>query len=204
MPLLGQVRQQLEGVWPLGLVIADKGYIQGEQSAWLRRHWHVALVLSPKKDMTAPTGCQTDGCPVCPAGERLIWEEYLPEDDGVLIYRGDPVVCQRCALAGDCPKQFERFAAEHETFLGMIPSHSRLCRRLLRILPPRIESTFNLSKNIQGLKLCFLNSHHLAETLCALSDVVDTLWILARQQPYVAHTTPNAIKGDLRQPEFWD
>ena len=204
MPLLRQTRQHVAGIWPLSVVLADKGYIQGQQSGWLRQNWHMALVLSPKKDMTPPQGCQADGCPTCPAGERLVWEDYLPEDGGVLIYRGDPAVCRCCALRGDCPRQFERQAAEHETYFGMVPSHSRLCRRLLRLFRPRIEPGFNISKNIHGLKNCFVNSHQLAQTLCAMSDVLETLSLLARQRPCAARKTDIALKGDLREPEFWD
>jgi hypothetical protein len=86
------------------------------------------------------------GCPLCPLGEPLIWEDYDPSDQGVLIYRGDPRHCPRCPLAGMCPRQFEFSAGAHETLWGMLPYHTRLSSELRRMFRPRIEQGFSTIK----------------------------------------------------------
>lgn len=203
-PLLEHVQQELTGLWPLRLVILDKGYIQGEQAGWWRQQHQVALVVAPKKDMKPPPGCDGQGCPLCPLGERLVWEDYTPEDEGRLIYRGQPERCRVCPLAGTCERQFEFAAAAHETFWGMVPSHSRLSRALLRMFRPRIEQGFNLVKNQYRLKGFFLNSLELTQTMSVMSDILETLGFLAQERPQQGLHMKKALQGDLQAPEFFD
>lgn len=203
-PLLEALRRDLTGLWPMGLVILDKGYIQAEQASRWRRDHHVALITAPRKDMKPPPQCDQRGCPLCPLGEALEWEDYVAEDDGVLIYRGQPERCRVCPLAGGCARQFEFAAATHETFWGMVPSHSRLSRQLLRWFRPRIEQGFNLAKNHYRLKGFFLNSLELTQTLCEMCDVLETLGILAQQHPVADRELKKSLQGDLNAPEFFD
>ena len=203
-PLVEAVGGGLNGVWPLGLVIADKGYIQGEQASQLRQRRHVALVVAPKKSMVPPPGCDAQGCPLCPAGEALAWEDYDSEGGGWLIYRGAPALCARCPLAGDCARQFEFAAGAHETFWGMVPSHSRLSRELLRKFRPRVEQGFNLAKNKFRLKGFFLNSLELAQILCVMCDILETLGFLAQERPQQGRETKIALQGELQAPDFFD
>ena len=152
--------------------------------------------------MKPPAGAEKDGCPVCPLGERLIWEDY--DLEGWLIYRGQPGVCRVCPLAGGCAKQFEYDAARHETYLGMVPPHTNLARRILQKFRPRIEHGFNLTKNKYHVTDFFLNSRHLAQTLCGLSDILETLEILAQERPQKGRETRNALLHDIFQLELWD
>lgn len=204
MPLLEAARAQLGRLWPLGLVIADKGYIGAQQAVHLRQQWRMGLVVAPKKDMRPPPACNEQGCPLCPLGEALVWEDYDPEGGGWLIYRGRPEVCQGCPLAGTCAHQFEFAAGTHETFWGMVPSHSRLCRELLRKFRPRIEQSFNLAKNKFWLKGFFLNSLELARQLCLMCDVLETLEFLAQERPQQGRETKKSLQDDLQAPEFWE
>lgn len=204
MPLVEAARQGTGGVWPLQLVIADKGYIGEAQAALLRLQWRMGLLVAPRKDMRPPTGCGEQGCPLCPRGEALVWEDYDPEDGGWLIYQGARQTCSTCELAGTCARQFEIAAGINETFWGMVPSHSRLCRELLRKFRPRIEQSFSLAKNKFWLKGFFLNSLELARQLCAMSDVLEVLKFLAEERPQRGHQTKKALQQDLQAPEFWE
>lgn len=192
-----------DGIWPMRLVILDKGYIQGELAGRWRRDHQIALVIAPKKDMKPPADCDEMGCPLCPAGQPLAWEDYDPQGEGWLIYRGRPELCRSCPLAGACPRQFEFAAGAHETFWGMVPSHSRLSRELLRKFRPRIEQGFNTAKNLFRLKGFFLNSLELTQTLCEMCDVLETLIFLAQQRPMQGRQTKNALEVDLECPDFF-
>jgi len=203
MPLMGFVLAHVHSFWPVRFVIGDRGYVSQQHSRQLREQWTVALILHPKKGMVPPKGCDQDGCPLCSLGERLVWSDY-DAADGALIYRGEANVCGICPLAGTCPKQFEFAAETHETFWGMIPYHSRLRRRLLRKFRPRIEPGFNTGKNRFRLKDFFINSEHLAETLCVMSDCLECLEILARERPQKGRETRNALIGDINALELWD
>jgi hypothetical protein len=165
LPLLEQARRALAGRWPLGLVIADRGYI---------------------------------------GGEPLVWEAYDPADGGVLIYRGRPDLCAACPLAGTCTRQFEYGSGRHETFWGMVPSHSRLARELRRRFRPRVEPGFNLAKNKYRLKGFFLNSLELTQALCVMSDVLEVLEFLAQERPRQGRQMKKTLQCDLQAPELWD
>lgn len=200
-PLLNFARRRLE--WDMTFVIGDRGYVNSRYARFLRQQWNAALIVAPKKNMKPPDGCAADGCPLCPVGERLVWEDY----DGAseqLIYRGSHEHCRQCPLAGTCPKQFERDAGANETFWGMVPSHSRLARTILRRLRPRVEVGFNMTKNRYLVKDFFINSRHLAQTLCVLSDIVETLNILAQERPARGQETRKALVADMVQLELWD
>lgn len=200
-PLLHLVHRCLQ--WPVVFVATDQGYINGPLGRLWRRQWHVAHIVRPKKNMVPPPGCESDGCPVCPSGERLVWEDYDIASEQ-LIYRGNPILCRTCPLAGTCPKQFEYDAACSETFWGMVPSHSRLARRILHQFRPRIEPGFNLTKNKYCVTDFFLNSRHLAQALCIASDILETLEILAQERPARGRQTRQALIRDIFQPELWD
>jgi extradiol dioxygenase family protein len=202
-PLLNFVRRRLAPQWPMRFVIGDKGYVQSRYAAFLRKEWEVALVVRAKGDMTAPDDCDERGVPLCPIGERLVWEDYDAPDER-LIYRGAVDICPTCPLAGTCPKQFERDAGEHETFFGLVPCGSQLAQRLLRQFRPRIEQGFNTSKNTHRLKGFFLNSRRLAQTLCTISDILDTMNVLAQERPARGRQTRKALDRDIEQPELWD
>ena len=152
--------------------------------------------------MKAPIGCKSDGCPLCPVGEPLVWEDYDPLDE-VLIWRGVPEICEPCPLRWDCPRQFEAEANIHETFWGMIPTHSKLARRLLRMFRPRVEPGFNIAKNQYRLKDLFLNSRELAQMVCTMADVLETLHVLARQH-HCRRELRRCINDDIHQPELWE
>lgn len=202
-PLVDFVYDQLAGVWPMRMVIGDQGYVQGKVARAMRQDRELALIVRAKKDMTPPADCDAAGCPLCRWGTRLIWQDYDPVDQ-VLVYHADPRVCVTCPLAGTCPKQFEFPAGRHETFWGMVPAHSRLSHRLLRQLRPRIDQGFNIAKNKFRLRDFFLNSRHLAQTLCILCDILDTLELLALERPQKGRETKTALHQNIQQPELWD
>jgi hypothetical protein len=153
--------------------------------------------------MVPPPGTDREGCPICAYGETMTWDDY-DCSDGVLLYRGKRETCARCPLSGTCPKRFEFAADRHETYWGMVPWHSRLAQELIRRFRPRVEPGFNLAKNKYRLKDFFINSQPLAETLCILSDIIETLEIVAQERPSRGRETRNALSRDIKQPELWD
>jgi hypothetical protein len=202
MPLLEETRTQLK-TWPMHVLIADRGYISAAHARRMRREWNMALLLHPKCSMHAPQDTDTKGCPLCPWGKPLVWQEYDPSDEQ-LVYRGNPRECSLCALAGTCAKQFDIDAGANEAYWGMIPYHSRLARKLLRQFRPRVEPQFNTGKNLHRLKDFFLNSRELAETLCIMSDLVETLSMMAKERPQRGRETKKALHRDIFAPEIWE
>lgn len=200
-PLLNYARRTLG--WPMLFVVVDQGYVNTATASFLRRRWQLALVARPKKNMVPPPGTDTQGCPLCPAGEALVWEDY-DGADGQLIYRGHPPRCARCPLAGTCPRQFELEAGLNEIFWGMVPSHSRLFRLFQRWCRPRVEPGFNLVKHKYRVKDFFINSRDLGRFLCILSDILEILELLAAERPAKGRQTRRALEMEVQQPELWD
>ena len=202
-PLLNHVRRRLGDIWPMHLVMGDKGYISAHRAQFLRQRWGVALVVSPKADMRPPANTDPSGCPLCPVGEKLVWEDYDPQDE-MLLYSGSAAACQACPLSGRCTKRFEFAAAAHETFWGMVPHHSHLARELMRWFRPRTEPGFNTAKNRHRLKEFFINSRTLAQTLCTMSDIAEILKIMAQEAPQEALRAPKEQLREIKQLELWE
>ncbi len=200
--LFNFVRRSLP-FWPMRIAVGDKGYLRGWLAAWYRINWQLVYLVRPKADMKPPRGCDSDGCPLCPAGERLRWEDYDPQDQ-VLLWRGQPAICKCCPLRAQCPGQFEADASVHETFWGMLPTHTELARRLLRQLRPRVEPGFNIAKNCHRLKDIFLNSRQLAQMVCTMSDVLETINVVIKLSPHDKREVRKYLKDDIHQPELRD
>lgn len=193
---------RLKAQWKFNIVVADQGYVDGVLAGFLRREWQVAMLYKVKTSMTPPPGTDPDGCPTCPSGQRLVWHEYDSQSQS-LIYGGDRQHCSRCPLAASCPRVFEFDAGAHESFWGMIPTHSRLAKRLLDKFRPRAEPGFNIAKNRHGLQNMFLNSLELTQILCVCSDLVACLDFLALKPRETPRELKIATRPTLEQPELW-
>lgn len=68
----------------------------------------------------------------------------------------------KCPLSGICAKQIGNSAGEHETYWGMVPSHSRLFNKLMHQYSHRTISGFNTAKNRFRSSGFFINSLELA------------------------------------------
>jgi hypothetical protein len=202
-PLLNYARHQFANQIPMHFVVGDKAYISADRARFLREKWSVALIVKPRSDMSAPSCADTDGCPLCPMGRRLEWEDYDPTD-GVLLYHAQEADCVRCPMSPMCNRRFEFQASDHETFWGMVPTHSRLSRQLLRHFRPRVEPGFNASKNLCGLSKFFINSCNLAQQLCTMSDVVECLKKLAAKRSEGLPRIAKTLRYDKTQPDLWD
>lgn len=199
-PLLNWIWRHVR--WPLSMVVADQGYVDSRLAAFLRVSHKAALVYRPKVTMLPPPGTEADGCPTCRLGERLVWQEYDVQS-AVLIYRGNEHFCRQCPFAGSCPRLFEFDAAAHETFWGMIPSHSKLSQMLLRKFRPRAEPGFNTAKNRHNLKGFFFNSRDLARTACIMSDLVICLGIVAEKRSQMPPAVRNVVEFECEQLVMW-
>lgn len=85
-------------------------------------------------------------------------------------------------------------------FGGMAPAHSRLSKQLQRMFRPRIESGFNTVKNTHRRKDFFLNSRHLTQILCLMSDVLSILDLLAQERPERGRETRKALLLEIEGP----
>jgi hypothetical protein len=199
-PLLNWIFRHVR--WPVSIILTDQGYVDSRLASFLRTSRNAAMVYKPKTTMTPPAGTEPDGCPICAMGERLVWQEYDAQS-AVLVYHGNEQHCRSCPLAGQCPRIFEFDAAMHETFWGMIPSHSKLARMLLQKFRPRAEPGFNTTKNRHNLKDFFLNSLDFTRIACTMSDILICLEIVAKKRSEIPRETQNVLELECEQLIMW-
>lgn len=174
---LGYLRERLE--WPAHLVLAKHIPWAAEMAAFLRINRGIAFINPSEGGSSASTTCELDGCPCCPAGERLTLDDYDPAAD-TLHYRGAGSSCARCPLAGTCPKQFEHDASENGACGGMIPSHTKLARRLREECGPLMDRAPASKKAQWFQKMAGHADPALLTTLCAISDIAATLEVMRK------------------------
>jgi hypothetical protein len=200
-PLLEAARSRLNFL--PDIVVADMGYIDQEIKKQLRTQYGVAVVTRAKSNMLAPEECEEDGCPSCPQGQRLIWECYVSHEKGHLYHppsRGD--ICMICPEKNPCQKEFRFPPDDHETFLGMIPLHSRLAKQLLARIRPLVEAGFEADKNRFNLSGFFINSLELACTLSYLADACNILTLAAEFRSHHGRRYKEVDRQSLRQLEL--
>jgi len=177
-PLLEEARDRLN-VLP-EIVVADMGYVDQEIKKELRTTYGMAVVTRAKASMSVPSRCEADGCPCCPQGQRLIWQEYVKaENHHYYLAPEEGEICSLCPDQTRCDKEFAIPPEEHETFFGLIPLHTRLARQLLARIRPQVEAGFEADKNRLHLREFFINSLELARTLSYLADACNILLLTA-------------------------
>ena len=174
------------------------GYLQAERKKQLREKYTIVLLTRVRVSMKPPEyfGLESDGCPTCFWGQRLVhnyfdWEKqqhlYLKPDEGQ--------ECCRCPLLSRCPQEFWFSPEIHETYLGVQPLHTKLAQRLLRYARPIVEAGFSEDKNRFMLKALFINSLSLAEFASLLVDSAKLLTTLA----HLKSDHGKQIKGAFRK-----
>jgi len=200
-PLLEAARSRLNFLPEI--IVADMGYLDQEIKKELRTQYGAALLTRAKSNMSAPEECEDDGCPCCPQGQRLIWERYLRHQNSHLYHppaHGE--ICMICPDQKLCPQEF-RFSPDlHETFLGMIPLHSRLAKQLLTRIRPLVEAGFEADKNRFNLSGFFINSLELARTLSYLADACNILTLTAEVRSHHGRRCKEVDRRSLRQLEL--
>jgi hypothetical protein len=157
LPSLRWCQKQL-GWWP-GVVVADMGYLSGENKRAARTGWQTAVVTKLRQGMTLIPPYVSEKEVQCPQGQRLEWWEYEPES-ATQWFRApsEPALCAHCWEATCCPRHFGYPAAQHETLLGLLPLASRTTQRLLRQVRPWIEPAQSFEKNQLGSGQMFFRS----------------------------------------------
>ncbi len=157
--------------WHPPIIVADMGYIDGETKQQLRETWEIAVVTRLKENMRLVPPFESCERAVCEQGQTLQWLGYEPADQLHWFGVTDPnPLCLWCWQSAQCARQFSYRPAEHETLLGLIPMNTRTSQRLLQQVRPWIEPAQSYEKNQLGLSEAFLNSLHLAWTMCLLAD----------------------------------
>lgn len=157
------------------------GYLQAERKKHLREQKNIALLTRVRVSMKPPQnfGLESDGCPTCLWGQRLVhdhfdWKEqkhlYLKPDEGQ--------ECRCCPFLFHCPQEFWFSPEIHETYLGAQPLHTKLAQQLLQYARPVVEAGFSEDKNRFMLKSLFINSLSLAAFASLLVDSAKLLTTL--------------------------
>ena len=200
-PLLEAGRSRLN--FSPDIVAADMGYIGQETKKLLRTRHGLALLTRAKSNMSPPASCDQGGHPCCPQGQRLIWERYAMEIERHLYHPPDEgEICMICPEKNHCESEFFFSPNEHETYLGMIPLHSRLAKQLLVRIRPLVEAGFETDKNRFNLGGFFLNSLEIARVLSYLADACNLLTITAEFRRHHGKRLKKADQQSKRQLEL--
>jgi hypothetical protein len=200
-PLLEAGRRRLN--FSPDIVVADMGYIDQETKKLLRTQHDLALLTRAKSNMSPPPSCDEDGHPCCPQGQLLIWERYAMEIENHLYHPPDEgEICMICPEKNQCESEFLFSPNEHETYLGMIPLHSRLAKQLLVRIRPLVEAGFETDKNRFNLGGFFLNSLEIARVLSYLADACNILTITAEFRTHHGKRLKKADQQSQRQMEL--
>ena len=165
------------------MIVADMGYLQAERKKQLREHEHIPLITRVRVSMKPPQdfGLESDGCPTCFWGQRLLHDHFDWEKQKHLYLKpNNKHECCCCPFLFSCPKEFWFSPDIHETYLGAQPLHTYLAQKLLQFARPVVESSFSEDKNRFMLKSLFINSLTLAEFASLLVDSAKLLTTLLR------------------------
>lgn len=165
------------------MIPADMGYLQAERKKQLREHHRIALLTRVRISMKPPQdfGLESDGCPTCVWGKRLIHDHFDWEQQRHLYLKPEQYLeCSHCPSHAACPQEFWLSPEIHETYLGAQPLHTRLAQKLLQFARPIVEQGFSEDKNRFMLKSLFINNLKLAEFASLMADSAKLLRILVR------------------------
>jgi len=130
----------------LPFLIADMGYIDGEDKVTALTDYHVAVSTEVKKNMIRPNECDEQGRLLCPKGYL---SEFLSFDYEAQIvnYGGNQEHCQSCIRNGMCDKEFSYSFKKEPQFFGPVPQGSNIQKELL-IFRKQSELNFALEANL--------------------------------------------------------
>ena len=127
-------------------MVADMGYIGGDDKITAMKNYGTAVSTEVKKNMIIPEVCDEKGRIVCPEGNLAIYEEFNKEELTV-TYCGDKSHCLECLRYGTCPKEFTYSLEKDPQFFGPIAQGSELQARMLRFRK-QSELNFALESNL--------------------------------------------------------
>lgn len=194
---------------PRPIIVADMGYLQAERKKQLREQSNIALLTRVRVSMKPPQdfGLETDGCPTCFWGQRLVHDHFDWNQQKHLYLKPERgLECSHCPFSSACPHEFWFSPEIHETYLGAVPLHTRLAQKLLQFARPLVEPSFSEDKNRFMLKSLFINSLDLAEFVSLLVDSAKLVTTLARLKHAHGKQLKKAsaqLLDQLKLPLFW-
>lgn len=183
------------------IIVADRSYMDDELKRDLRTCYHVALLTDVKKNMFPPSLCNEKGEPLCKAGAPLKHLEYDKELKKH-IYAGLDFECCCCGLRHNCPKEFLISPDSSEHYLGLIPLHTKVAKRLLKEYRPVCEQGFLRDKQFQHIGNFYANSLDLVSIVSHVSDTCSVLKIIAEMRIKRGKQVKHVYKNNLVQLRF--
>ena len=127
-------------------MIADMGYIGGDDKITAMKDYDTAVCTEVKKNMLIPEECDDQGRVTCPEGHLAIYEEF-DKEALTCTYSGDKSFCPNCIRYGTCAKEFVHSFEKDPQFFGPIGQGSELQVRMLQFRK-QSELNFALESNL--------------------------------------------------------
>jgi hypothetical protein len=127
-------------------MVADMGYIDGDDKITAMKDYGTAVCTEVKKNMIRPEVCDEKGRVTCPEGYLAIYKEF-DKDELTVTYCGDNSHCTNCLRYGTCSKEFTYSFEKDPQFFGPIGQGSELQERMLRFRK-QSELNFALEANL--------------------------------------------------------
>lgn len=154
-------------------IIADMGYIDGEDKVRALKDYDTVICTEVKKNMIIPEECDEYGRVTCPEGHLAIYEEFN-KNTLRCTYSGDSSFCCKCIRRGVCSREFVYSFEENPQFFGPIGQKSELQERMLKFrkqseLNFAIES--NLLDNVMNHNKLTIRGIKRVEIFLKLADI---------------------------------
>ena len=187
----------------INIIVGDMSYISSEQKMQLRRQSHTAVLTRVRENMQPPKEYFDYGCPECPEGIPLCWDDYDAETE-MHCYTSplDNPACDTCWQHGNCYQELYVSPSIDEHHFGMIPLHTKVSQKLLQKIRPQVERGFENDKNKLYLNRFFVNSLTLANILGHLSDACQILLLLGDMKTNTKSKAKKMMKRLYTQMNF--
>ena len=127
-------------------LVADMGYIGGQDKIEALKKYNTTVFTEVKKDMIRPEVCDKQGRVQCPEGHLALYDGFDTENMTVQ-YVGDAAHCKSCLRWGTCDRRFEFSFEENPQFFGSIGQGSKLAEACLTFRK-QVELNFALESNL--------------------------------------------------------
>jgi hypothetical protein len=191
----------------LPYMIADMGYIDGEDKITAMKEHGTAVCTEVKKNMLIPEECDERGRVTCPEGHLAIYAEF-DRETLTSTYCGDNYFCKNCIRNGICPKEFTHSFEKEPQFFGPIGQGSELQERMLRFRK-QSELNFaleaNLLDNVLHHKKLTVRGIKKVEIYLKLSDVFRLIiGMLHHAEEYFVPQGRSALLRRLAEQAIYD
>ena len=156
----------------LPYLIADMGYLGGQNKITAMKDFSTAVITEVKKNMNVPENCDEKGRVQCPEGHLAVYDGF-DKEALIVTYCGDMTKCRSCLRYGVCEKEFNYSFEQNPQFYGPVAQGSELQARMLKFrkqseLNFALES--NLLDNVFSHKKLRIKGKKRVETYLRLAD----------------------------------